>query len=103
MTDISVPAPGNPSGRTITGFALTDSGEAFLGAIYSGGGAPGANGQVPRIVGIFVLDRAAQAWTPLMQRTAGGDPSQFTFLYGAGAGQLVVGASQLLKFYNVAN
>lgn len=103
LTDISTKLPGDESTREMTGFALTDSNEAFLGAAYivsSNGGSP------VWLRAVYVLNRSTKTWTPVLQRmaTAGEAPDakdNFVNVYGADGNKLILSAHRRIKFYKI--
>ena len=105
-TDIVVPPPGT-STRPIDGFAITDSGDAFLSASYpvAGNGSASAHR-----VGIYVLEKSSRAWKAVLERTVipgtapnAGDPNDFGHIYGVDGNKLVVAGRQRLRFFTIGN
>jgi hypothetical protein len=86
----------------MTGFALSDQGDAFLSAI---GKAVGQGGPASLQFGVYLLDRSAAEWKPLLQRTwASGTArasADFNGILGIKDQQLLLDGYKTIKFYNI--
>jgi hypothetical protein len=100
LTDISVPRPGQPDSHT-GGLAITDNDEIFVSAEWQAATAGGSS----QFVGIFTLDKSAQAWRIVLQRavTAASRPGTEDFgrTLGVDGNRLVLDGPQRLKFYKI--
>jgi hypothetical protein len=98
LTDISVRLPNNSLAYQITGFALSDKGDAFLSATARG------NGQ-PSQLGAYVLDKSAGVWKPLLQMSwaLGVPPTSdyFDQILGVKGQKLVIAGYKKIKFYSI--
>ena len=109
LLDIAVNRPGDDKSRT-DGFGLTDKGDVFVSATWFVPPAPstpdGKGGA--EYSGIYVLDRPAQTWRPLLQRTwlAGAAPNasldEFSDVAGVDGNRLVVrSVRRRLQLYDI--
>lgn len=102
LTDISIHLPSNSLRYQITGFALSDEGDAFLSANTRGAG---QSASLTSHLGAYVLDRSAGAWKPLLQNVlAPGTPptpDYFDQILGVKDHQLVVAGYKTVKFYSI--
>jgi hypothetical protein len=101
LTDISMPSPGQ-SDSQIGDLAITDNAAVFVSAEWQAT----TTGVSSQFIGIFTLDKAAQTWRTVLQRTAtvGARPETEDFgrSLGVDGDRLVLDGSQRLKFYKIS-
>lgn len=103
LTDAFIKPPTSLPNGEVTGYALTDKGEAFLSDWHR---ATSDTKSSARLVTISILNRAQGLWTPVLQRLdTGAQPSADDFgpLVGVDGARLVLSGIQRLKFYSIGN
>jgi hypothetical protein len=101
-TDMAVPVPGGES-TEITGFALTDGGDAFISVVRPIDEDRNTPGE---IVAVYVLDRSSNNWKPVLERTVSARNSlpvddDYGHIYGVEENTLVLSGKRLIKFYRI--
>jgi hypothetical protein len=108
LVDTSVGRPGDPN-SVVDGLAVSNQGEVFLSAVWFASRAANATDDQPSpgFRSIFVLDKSAQTWKPVMQQAIysghKATPSDFEQIYGIDGNRLVLRGLQRLKFYYIGN
>ena len=103
LMDVPIKLPTSLPNGEVTGYALTDKGEAFLSDWHR---SIPDNKSSARLVTISILNRAQGLWTPVLQRVdTGAQPSANDFgpIVGVDGARLVLSGIQRLKFYSIGN
>lgn len=97
LTNTVVSLPGDES-ATVLGFALSDSGDAYLGMENVA-----TEGRAVDISSVYVLDRAAMKWIPLLRRTVADANETFGAIFGIEGSTLVIQGRGTTRFYSIGN
>jgi len=101
LMDASLPLPGGQSKNLVGGLALAGKGQVFISA-QSANPTAEQQGNGPKGIGVYVLDRAARAWKPLLWRPSGASaPNDFGHIFGADGDSLILNGHPNLKAYRV--